>query len=262
VSENNSIEPATVVDDLAQFVAFVSPPDYLPLEGARSPHQRKNPTRDPIIEMMGRRRAHPARTLFRGQSDTQWLPRAGIDRPYFEKFRKWRSLSRIDHERSLLERFKKGARPYISVEPADSWEWLALAQHHGLATRLLDWTLNPLVALFFALEGAVPGKDGSVWAYQHSGALPTTLPDPFELSEVALFSPPHVSMRITVQGGCFTAHPQSMGEWTGLLTWIKIPGGCRELIRKQLAGVGVNRASLFPGLDGVAAEANWLLSQP
>src|SRR5260370_1312131 len=83
----------------------------------------------------------------RGQRDYDWPLQPKIDRPSFVAHRHARGWTRRHHEERLLAEFQRGARPHVMIQPADQWEWLAIAQHHGLATRLLDWTSNPLAAL-------------------------------------------------------------------------------------------------------------------
>jgi FRG domain len=102
---------------------------------------------------------------YRGQSDSSWrLTPTGIRGmiPY-KNARGYKitkpSISEGDsyigpNLGNMLEEFKRKSYPYLTYAPKNEFEWMFLAQHHGLPTRLLDWTLNPLVALYFALEKA------------------------------------------------------------------------------------------------------------
>jgi len=244
-----------VVEEIQGFVALVCATP----EGHRSGQRIVQP-QDRVAQVMGSRvdEVEP-RTVFRGQADARWVPAPKIDRPDYERHRRWRGIDRLGHERQLFDHFVKTSRPHLETVPGNDWEALAIAQHFGLATRLLDWTANPLAALFFAVEDGSESVDSAVWFYSHGGDLAVGPSDPFSIDEVGLFYPPHIAARIVVQSACFTAHPQMHADWPQSLALIRIPGRCREHIRRQLAGLGVSRAALFPDLEGLASNANWLL---
>ncbi len=145
--------------------------------------------------------------LFRGQrqqEDWELIPRIGRTKP------RDGDQSIIHLESRMLSEFKLQGLPYCGRPPQDNWEWLALAQHYGLPTRLLDWTVNALAALWFAVrKPATTQSNGIVWAFvPDNGDFADTesCHNPFEINKTLVFRPAHVTPRITAQAGRFTVH--------------------------------------------------------
>jgi hypothetical protein len=193
-------------------------------------------------------------------------------------------------EGHILRNFIRYSRPYHSTAPANEWELLVSAQHHGLPTRLLDWTYSPLVAAHFATIGGIGGVDRAVWRLDWKRIhrefkfpeLALLIEDLHELfgrdghfTPWALFErdeerpfacmiePPSLDARIVVQAAVFTlcsdkSRPfDDFLERHGLgdtLTKMIIPADEVGRVRDQLDLVSVDERRLFPDLDGVAAQ--------
>ena len=190
---------------------------------------------------------------YRGVSDAKYdlIPKAG---------RVANSLPRKELEaveKRLLDEFKARAVPRLVYQPSDDWEWLFLAQHHGVPTRLLDWTQNPFIAAYFACRSRKK-CDSAVYAMPTWSANTVDrneCPDPFSLRDVLMVRPVHISLRISVQSGIFTIHPAPQESYAPeFTTKIVIKASARDDIYDILADQGINEASLFPDLDGLARE--------
>jgi FRG domain len=162
-------------------------------------------------------------------------------------------------EKSLLKIFKERAVAHIGHPLSYPVEWLALAQHHGLPTRLLDWTYSPLVAAFFAVED--DNDEVTDWAV-YACSIPEGKDEfnPFKIKRIEKYYPPHFSPRIPAQRALFTIHPrpqEPMSSTRHKIRKIVIPGKLKRLFRMKLHVYGFNRESMFPGLDGCCQHLEW-----
>jgi hypothetical protein len=206
--------------------------------------------------------------LYRGQS---------CDKPLLPK------IARVDTradpigaETLMLGEFKRRSVPYLQVVPANDWDWIALAQHHGMATRLLDWSSNPLAALWFAVrQPKVDGDDGVVWVFAPAPddvILPAVITErnssPFTGTRTSVFQPRQITPRIVVQHGWFTVHKyqedsagfvplERIEIYENCLRKVLIRASAFAELRYQLDRLGVNDVSLFPDLSGLCSYLEW-----
>lgn len=202
---------------------------------------------------------HDGKWIFRGEnkSDQPLCPKAGrLGRKYGAARKKPYD---IEDEKKALDLFKKQARPYLSHQPQSEIEWLAIAQHHGMATRLLDWTESLLVAAYFAVEKAGTKGDAVIYGVRNVPNI-TEIDEafPFEIKEVLVYHPPHITPRIPAQRSVFTIHPDPTEHYNpnGLRKWIISKSGC-GFLKTILDACAINESSLFPDLDGLSRYIGW-----
>jgi type I restriction enzyme M protein len=192
------------------------------------------------------------RPLIRGEVSAEHVPTAGIFRPGFN--------SALEY--NLFVEFTRHAPIHTGWSGTDDWSLLFLAQHHGVPTRLLDWTSNPLVAIFFAVASGPP-IDGAVWAVWAFDDPPASdCSNPFTINEPIMVTPPFINRRLQAQSAAFTAHPNGADfrlalKRTDIVLKIMIPARLKNQLLQQLDFLGTTAASLFPDLDGLGRWLRW-----
>jgi hypothetical protein len=151
-----------------------------------------------------------------------------------------------------------------TVLPTNEWDWLCLAQHHGLPTRLLDWSYNPLSAIYFSVE-ADSSVDGKLFALDAPKQAPSDVRanSPFSIKKPEKLFPNIVSPRIRAQEGLFVVcseletplDERLREDWS--IERHRIPAEKKEILRYELFRLGVHASAMFPGVEGLAARLKW-----
>jgi hypothetical protein len=224
--------------------------------------------------------------VFRGQAAAGWGLENAIERTEFIKHYK-------GIEKEFVDEFQRGARNYLNKDetPGHLIEWLALMQHHGAPTRLLDFTRSPYIAAYFAFElnWAGPGEARSIWAVnihhlrmravaelkQHyaadlersCGHIDEALFEKIfydnSCSLIFPVEPFRMNRRYSLQQSIFVSTGNSYEPFMQQLSFLKddieksvvkieLPPALQKHVLRDLQKMNLNRASLFPDLDGYA----------
>lgn len=161
-------------------------------------------------------------------------------------------------EHNLMWVFKTHAKAHLDNFPENEIEWMAIAQHHGLPTRLLDWSLSPLVACFFAVQN-LSSDDAAIYIYDVGKFKKEEEIKPSKLNDIVAFFPSHRTKRVSAQSGMFTIHPtQNMKLESKSIKKILIPASKKKYFLEKLVKYGIHQGTIFPDLDGLSNYIRYL----
>lgn len=204
---------------------------------------------------------HP---LYRGQSqDFPLLPKIARDDKHSKSF---------DKESFMLSELKIRGSIHRDLSQHDVWSLLTLAQHYGLATRLLDWTSNPLVAMWFACkENSSEGCPHVYILLPHWGINyldRESVRNTKDHVQISILRTRLEDSRVVAQDGWFTVHSPSrkygkfiplgdLGHHAEGMVKVKVNPKSKNDILKELDMLGISYQSIFPDLEGVCRYLNW-----
>ncbi len=186
----------------------------------------------------------------------------------------------LEAEADMIKRFRQAGASRIRYQPSNEWEWVCLAQHHGIPTRLLDWSENPLIGLYFAAEADDAGNgpvDGKLFSLnpdllnatsagkptgvlllgqddQLNEYLPSASPK-MKQGGVAVIAPQSFD-RIEAQSGVFTVthslDPLDLSEsCPDAIEEFVIPQTAKAHLRAELERLNITAATVYPDLQHI-----------
>lgn len=199
-------------------------------------------------------------------------------------------------EREILRDFRMLAAEFIAPKSVDDWEWLIHAHQNGIPTRILEWSANPLAALFQAVENMSTDSHGKVWVFnpwmfnemasgllyvpmvdsEHAHGYVVNLTDPKAFTtpkaEWPMAFRPYRNVRsYNTQNTYYTIHGFKtepietyrplLRKPTAFITFMLIDADRKKAILKELYGMNVTRAALFPGLTGLCRTLTYRYSK-
>jgi hypothetical protein len=228
-------------------------------------------------------RAPYSNWAFRGERDERWPLYSSLSR-YLMNFGVDKAAW-PEQEARILRVFKRKAHQFLAQppEPDDDFQWLALMQHHGAPTRLIDFTWSPYVAAFFALERTL--NDGVVWAMNPAGVDSSRAEKPQRMDPrvkgnlnryyrkgthrfIWMGEPHTMNRRLIAQSGTFAVpgvldvpveEILSDRDQENILAKIVLTNAVREVGMRELYRMNITYATLFPDLEGLARSLGYEL---
>lgn len=230
------------------------------------------------------------RVWYRGHGNHTYVLWPGVYRDSFTRsstlfYGKDAEEKRLNLERAMLDEFRTSGATLVNANAVV--EVYFMAQHYGMPTRLLDWTTNPLAALFFAVKSLDESNDGELLIMDAARLLPddagaprgiVTMRHPYAVDAIGVsfwhqpkqwrkalvlpIRPDNQSGRIGQQSSCFTLHMHEANACKNpTLERVKVPGKAKKPILDELRKLNINEFTIYNDLDHLAEEIRrtWII---